>query len=32
MRRSTLLTLAAIVDLLCWFSLGFLFSYCPGAF
>jgi len=30
MSRRTLLTLAVIVDLLCWFSLGFLISYCTG--
>jgi hypothetical protein len=31
MPRSTILTLAAIADLLCWFSLGFLFTYSLGA-
>ena len=30
MSRSTLLKLAAIADALCWFTLGFLISYCTG--
>ena len=31
MPRRTLLTLATIADSLCWFSLGFLFTYSLGA-